>query len=67
MIFKLQRSISNQGSMVLTYNEDRSAYGEFPLTPQLEAFFGDDLKLFVEADLDGSFLNIKREVADPGW
>jgi hypothetical protein len=53
--------------MVLTYNEDRSAYGEFPLTPQLEAFFGDDLKLFVEADLDGSFLNIKREVADPGW
>ena len=62
-IFKLQRPIiSNEGNMVLCYNENRSVNGRFPMTKELEKLFcEDEYKIYVVGYLDKDKLQIVRK------
>lgn len=43
-VFKFQRALNN--NRVLAYNRNRSVMGEFPITEELDALFGDELKIY---------------------
>lgn len=62
-IFKIQRPIiSNEGNMVLCYNENRSVNGRFPMTKELEKLFGEgEYKIYVVGYLDKDKLQIVRK------
>lgn len=70
MIFKLQRAIvsSEDQPPVLAYNEDRSALGQFPATPEMLELFGDEYKIYVDAELseDGQ-LEVVEVVEEQDW
>ena len=45
--FKLQKAFNN--SNVFAYNKNRSKMGEFPCSEELEALFGEKMKIYVKA------------------
>lgn len=52
MIFKLQRALYPTDGDVLVYNKDRSYFGQIPMTPELNALFGDRIKVFVTGEVN---------------
>jgi len=70
-VFKLQRPILTSGGaeMVLAYNRNESAMGQFPMEKKdLKTLFGREFKVFVLANHreDGQIVVLKK-VEDPGW
>jgi len=68
--FKLQRPLNVAGSipMVLIYNEDRSQYGEIPITKEIIQLMGDSFKIYVSGFIDSNgMLHIEEKVGRQGW
>lgn len=54
-IFKLQRPVAG-GDEILIYNRSRNVELLLPPTPQLLAYFGDELKIYAVGEVkDGAF------------
>lgn len=67
MIFKLQRPIDGSNGPVLAYDQHRNHQKFLPMTRQLVALFNDQVKIYVEAKMDGEKLVIDKRVPDRGW
>lgn len=68
--FKLQRplNVTSSTPMVLIYNEDRSLYGEMPLTNEVLQLMGDSFKIYVSGFIDSKgVLHIEEKVGRQGW
>jgi hypothetical protein len=66
MIVKLQRSLT-EPEEVLMYNLSRRIQWQTPMTPEFAAKFGDRVKIFCNARVEGTSIEIFEEVEDPGW
>lgn len=49
-VYKLQLGLNNNN--VLCYNEDKSKIGEFHVTNEIKELFGDELKIYVEGEMN---------------
>lgn len=69
-VFKIQKPIhsSSPDILCLVYNRDRSAYGEIPLTPELDALMGSSYKIYVKGQMnEDGFLEISHKIAKQRW
>jgi hypothetical protein len=68
MIVKLQRPVHPPDGPVLAYDQRREHQKTLPLTPKLTKLFGDQFKIFVDAELSpAGELEIGKRVPDRGW
>jgi hypothetical protein len=67
MIVKLQRALMPPDGPVLGYDQRREHEIRMPMTRALSRLFGDEVKVFVDAEFCDGLLQIKRRVANQGW
>lgn len=67
-VFKLQRPVVTNARqvMILAYNKDRSAQGQFPITDRVRKLFGNDYKIYVKGYLDEQGQIILVDLVKPG-
>lgn len=72
-VFKLQRPVVTNApqSLVLAYNKDRSAQGQFPMTDRLRRLFGNEYKIYVQGYLDElgqiNLVDLVKPGNEPSW
>lgn len=69
LVVKIQRSLySDEGEMMLIYDEKRTVYGKLPLSKEVSHMLGNDLKGYFNAHLrrDGKLI-IGRRVKNQNW
>jgi hypothetical protein len=72
-VFKLQRPVMTNAKqvMILAYNKDRSALGEFPITDRLRKLFGNEYKIYVQGYLDEQgqiiLVDLVKPEDEPSW
>ena len=69
MIVKIQRSIFPPGAnTMLIYDKRRSVEGQLPLSDEVKALLGGDLKGYFKVKMDSTgLLHIQKRVADQEW
>ena len=67
-IFKIQRPIASSSQILLIYNEDRSVYGNLPMSQELAGLMGTDYKIYVKGYVDDEgMLYIEEKVEPQLW
>ena len=71
-MIKIQKPIHSSSPdilcLVYIYNRDRSAYGEIPLTPELDALMGSAYKIYVKGQMnEDGFLEISHKITRQRW
>lgn len=66
-IFKLQWPLSRSTDPILAYNKDRSETYHIPVTPEMAKLFGDDLKIYVKAEVVNGQFEIHRVTHARNW
>lgn len=69
MILKIQRPIvtTEPAPLMLIYNQDRSIDETLPMTEELFSLFGDEYKLYIEAEIVEGVMQIQRVVEEQSW
>lgn len=69
-IWKLQRPLmtSEDVPMVMAYTEEKEDMAMIPMPEEyIDELFGDELKVYVRANVKNGVLNIKNRVEEPDW
>ncbi len=70
MIVKVQQSLATSAEQrqMLVYNEDRTVFGQFPVTQEVLAVLSDRPKVFFHAEVDETgFVQLSGEAPWQEW